>query len=88
MILLLSGAAYAAGPTPQPTGQDHAPAQAGEATRIETDQKTGIVRIIVNNREVARFDAKGLHVQQNVDYGGILTDTGNYDKQTKAAAKP
>ena len=34
-----------------------------EATRIETDQKTGAVRIISDNREIARFDAEGLHTQ-------------------------
>jgi hypothetical protein len=71
-LLLISGAAHAAGPaTPAPTGQ--------ESTRIETDQKTGTVKIIVNNREVARFDAKGLHVKDSIDYGGEITDAGSSD---------
>lgn len=36
----------------------------GEATRIEADQKTGVVRIISDNREVAYFDRRGgLHAR-------------------------
>jgi len=55
--------------------------QAG-ATRIETDQKTGAIRFTVDGREVARFERDGLHVRQNVDYGGLVKDTGpeGYDK--------
>jgi hypothetical protein len=45
-------------------------------TQIETDQKAGIIRFIVNNREQARIDATGLHVRDNIEYGGTVTDTG------------
>ena len=62
----------------EPTGQQ-------QATRIETDQKTGAIRFIVNGREEARIDATGLHVRQDVAYGGDLTDTGEayYDTPVK-----
>jgi hypothetical protein len=81
MLLLISGTAHAAGPAaPEPTGQ--------QATRIETDQKTGAVKIMVNNREVARFDAKGLHVRQDVDYGGLMKDTGSADYDKRMTAEP
>ena len=71
-LLISSQAANAAGPAmPQPT--------APEATRIETDQKTGAVEIIVNGKEVARFDAKGLQVKDSIGYGGVLTDSGSSD---------
>jgi hypothetical protein len=81
-----------AGPaTPQPTARNAAvgaaepssayagptaTGEAAQATRIETDQKTGTVRFIVDGREVARFERDGLHVRQDVNYGGLLTDTG------------
>ena len=45
-------------------------------TRIETDQTTGAILFIVNGREEARIDKAGLHVQADVNYGGVLTDTG------------
>jgi hypothetical protein len=80
MLFLISGTAHAAGPAPaatppQSAGQAHepAPAQAG-ATRIETDQKTGVIRFVVKGREVARIDAKGLHVRGDIDYTGVITD--------------
>ena len=82
----------------QPTAHEPAPAASGEAglqvrepTRIETDQKTGAVKIIINNREVARFDAYGLHVRDDVVYGGFMTDTGDspvaYEKRLAAEPK-
>jgi hypothetical protein len=74
MLLLISAPAYAAGPAPQPTPQ--------QATRIETDQKTGAIRFIVDGREVARFEHDGLHVRGNIAYTGEIDDIGqgNYDK--------
>jgi hypothetical protein len=76
MLLLIAGTAHAAGPAPTPTGE------AAQATRIETDQKTGAIRFIVDGREVDRFDAKGLHVRDNITYTGEIADSwqGNYDK--------
>lgn len=81
VLLLISGAAHAAGPAaPQPTGQ--------QATRIETDQKTGAIEIIVKGKEVARFDANGLHVKDSIDYGGLLTDDGSSDAAYAKRIKP
>jgi hypothetical protein len=84
MLLLISGTAHAAGPALASTGE------ATQATRIETDQKTGAVRIIVDGREVARFERDGLHVRRDVDYGGLMKDTGpqGYDKPATAEPKP
>lgn len=45
-------------------------------TRIETDQKAGIVRIFVAGKEAVTIDAAGLHVVGDIDYTGIVTDTG------------
>jgi hypothetical protein len=84
MLLLISGAAHAAGPAaPQPSAQP-------QATRIETEQKTGAILFIVKGHEEARIDAKGLHVRDGIDYAGVSTDIGtpaDYDRQFAAEPK-
>ncbi len=68
-LLALTATAQAAETKPAP-----APAGQQPATRIETDQKAGIIRFIVNGKEVARLDANGLTVRGNIAYTGTLTD--------------
>jgi hypothetical protein len=87
MLLLISGTAHAAGPAPA-TAPAQAQPTAPEATRIETDQKTGAVKIIVNNREVARFNAEGLQVRDAIGYGGMITDAGSSDAEYAYRIKP
>ena len=76
LIVLFTGTAHAAGPA-----SDEKPATAAahpvgqQATRIETDQKTGAIRFIVNGQEQARIDATGLHVRGNFEYSGEAVDT-------------
>lgn len=36
----------------------------------------GVIRFLIEGKEVGRFDKDGLHVVGNVDYTGTLTDTG------------
>ena len=86
MLLLISGTAHAAGPAPaatqpQPTGQQ-------QATRIETDQKTGTVWIIVDGRKVVRIDRSGLYVMGDVDYTGDLIAGGGTTDKPRAKAQP
>ena len=86
ILLLTSGTANAAGPAPaatqpQPSGQQ-------QATRIETDQKTGTVWIIVDGRKVVRIDRSGLYVTGDVDYTGALTDGGGTADKPRPEAKP
>ena len=78
VFLIFTAPAQAAGPA--------APLAAAEATRIETDQKTGAIRFIVDGREVARFERDGLHVRGDVNYSGMTKDTGpdGYDRTTTA----
>jgi hypothetical protein len=45
-------------------------------TRIETDKTFDTIRFIVNGKEVARITAAGMQVQDNISYGGTLTDVG------------
>lgn len=47
-----------------------------QAAQIVADPDAGTVDIIIQGRPVARFDAVGLHVQGDLEYGGNLTDTG------------
>lgn len=54
LAVSLTLAACAAGPEPR------------DATRIETDQNSGAILFIVNGREEARLDARGLHVRRDV----------------------
>ena len=64
-------------------------APAEPQTRVVTDQATGVIRFIVKGKEQARIDAAGLHVRQDVAYGGDLTDTGpaSYDRPAKPEPK-
>lgn len=43
---------------------------------IEADQDSGVVRFVIDGREVARLDAAGLHVRGDINFGGALTDYG------------
>lgn len=45
-------------------------------TRIEIDQQADVIRIVIDGAEVARFDAGGLHVRGDVNYGGSIADYG------------
>ena len=47
-----------------------------QAAQIVADSDAGTVDIIIQGRPAARFDATGLHVHGDLEYGGNLTDTG------------
>lgn len=53
-----------------------AQASGSAATRIEVDEEAGAIRFFIDGHEKARLDAAGLHVRENIDYGGTLTDYG------------
>ena len=59
-------------------------AQEASATRIEIDQKTGHFTFIIDNEPVARLDKDGLHVLDNVTYGGLLIDKNEAVRETLA----
>jgi len=44
-------------------------------THLAVDTENNIIRIMIEGKEVGRFDKSGLHVVGNVDYTGSLTDT-------------
>ena len=52
------------------------PAAAGK-TEIVTDEKAHVVRILIDGKEVVAIDAKGLHVDGDVEYSGVTTDRGS-----------
>lgn len=63
-------------------------AQAESAqTRIEVDEQAGIIRFFIKGQETARLDAAGMHVRENIDYGGMLTDYGRTGFDERAGWK-
>ncbi len=57
-------------------------------TLIKTDG--GVIVFIVDGQEQARIDAKGLHMNGDVNYSGMMTDTVTYQvpaDQQKAGAE-
>lgn len=66
------------------------PAKASaDHVRIIADQNARAFRFMIGVKEVARIDEQGLHVRENVEYGGAITDVGTqgYDKTPTAAEK-
>jgi hypothetical protein len=68
-------------------GRIIAAAAADDRDAILVDKQHDVIRIIIDGREAARFNADGLQVRQGIEYGGTLTDTGQdyYDQRTGAA---
>ena len=55
----------------------HAAAKSGDGkTQVVTDEQAHVVRVIIDGKEVLTIDAKGLHVNGNVEYSGTIRDTG------------
>lgn len=48
-----------------------------KATAIVADADHGIIRILINGKEAARFTGSGLEVRDDIFYGGSITDTGS-----------
>lgn len=63
---LLPSLAMAQEPPPPQTEQ--------AATRIEVDETSHVIRFIVNGQPVAMIDSEGLHVVQDIEYGGTISD--------------
>lgn len=55
---------------------------AAPGTRIDADELTGTIRIVINGEERAVFDADGLHVDGNITYTGTLTDLSDHRLKT------
>ena len=44
------------------------------AAQIITDEKAGIISILIKGKEVVRIDEAGLHVFGDMSYNGTITD--------------
>jgi ABC-type enterochelin transport system substrate-binding protein len=66
----------AAPPAKSATSKPAATASNNGKTKIIVDQKSDTVHILINGKDVVTIDAKGLHVNGNVDYTGTITDKG------------
>lgn len=51
-----------------------APVQGDQRVVFVTDQKAGIVRFVIDGKEIARIDATGLYVHGDVACSGTITD--------------
>ncbi|PPC99404.1 MAG: hypothetical protein CTY31_10680 [Hyphomicrobium sp.] len=47
----------------------------GKTTAVIVDEANGIVRVMVEGKEVARFTSDGLDVPGDIKFGGVMTDT-------------
>ena len=56
-------------------------------TRIEADEKAGVIRFIVDGEERAVLDKGGLRVNGGIEYTGALTDTNVWPGSEAADAK-
>lgn len=45
-------------------------------TAAVADEEAGVLRIFVSGKEVARFAVDGLHVRDDIKFGGFITDVG------------
>ncbi|RVI30870.1 hypothetical protein [Sinorhizobium meliloti] len=48
--------------------------QGNQRVTFLTDQQAGVVRIVIDGKEVARIDATGLYVHGDIAYTGTITD--------------
>jgi len=51
-------------------------AQASSSPRAVLDTEDGRFRFLIDGKEVARFAADGLHIRDDIAYGGVITDVG------------
>jgi len=68
----------------------HPPAMISSGgTQIIADDRTDTIHFIINGEEKAFLDADGLHVQENIHYGGTIKDYGTegFDTHVKGQDK-
>lgn len=58
----------------------------GDAPSMIVDPDTNSFRFFIDGKEVARIDARGLRIRENVEYGGTISDVGadDFDKDPAA----
>jgi hypothetical protein len=76
LILLIFPVAVQAQEAAAIPAETETPPTALEATRIEVDQDANVIRFFIDGQEAVRIDATGLHVRENIRYGGTIKDTG------------
>ena len=66
-------------PAKAPDGQDQFQGRLQDrtlTTQVVTDEKAHTVRVLIDGKEILTINAEGLHVHGDIDYAGVLTDTG------------
>lgn len=74
---------------PSPIQKEASQAASAEPVLI-VDSETKSFRFVIDGREVACIDRAGLHVRENINYGGMVTDIGqeSYDQRTQPPRLP
>jgi len=78
LLLLTTPPALAAAPS----------ASAGGKTEIVTDDKAHAVRFLIDGKDILTVDSRGLHVNGNVAYSGVITLGGGAAPTPAAATVP
>ncbi len=52
-----------------------------DRVQIIEDEDSGVLRIVIDGKEVALIDADGIHVEGDIDFTGQITDIGNFKKE-------
>lgn len=54
---------------------------------IVEDHENAAFRFMIDGREVARIDGTGLHVRENVEFGGTMIDIGTAEYDARSTPK-
>jgi Na+-transporting methylmalonyl-CoA/oxaloacetate decarboxylase gamma subunit len=77
LFVLLAALAFALPAAAQDKNADEPAAlNTEEKVEIVTDQESGEVRIVIDGQPVVTIHAQGLHVTGDIEYTGLLRDTG------------
>lgn len=78
LTALLSFPVAAASDTAARETGEVAPSTLGDGkTALVVDPTDGTVRVLIDGQEKLRIDAAGLHVQGDVSYSGMISDSGD-----------
>ncbi len=55
---------------------DRAASAQAHSAAVVADEEHGVVRIVIDGKDVARFEGSGLHVRDDIRFGGVIADVG------------
>lgn len=67
------------------TAAHQAQALDAKRTGMVSDERAGVLRFLIDGKEVARIDARGLDVREDISYGGSIVDYGQAEFDRRSA---